>query len=101
MLSGEAEISADDFNCWHQRQTEALCCRANDLRPEVVPFPVGWSAKLINVFLKTTSYVGNLGRAGLRDVLHPPLDNGLRAGLLKRFPELDGVNFGRIKDITD
>ena len=96
VLSGETEISAEEFNRWHRRETEGLCCRANDLRPQVAPFPVGWSAKLINVFLKTTVYVGNLGRAGLRNVQHPPLDNGLQAGLLERFPELDGVNFGRI-----
>ena len=101
VLSGETEISADEFNRWHRRETKGLCCRANDLRPQVAPFPVGWSAKLINVFLKTTVYVGNLGRAGLRNVLHPPLDNGLQAGLLERFPELDSVNFGRIRDITD
>ena len=85
VLSGETEISAEEFNRWHRRETEGLCCRANDLRPQVAPFPVGWSAKLINVFLKTTVYVGNLGRAGLRNVQHPPLDNGLQAGLLERF----------------
>ena len=47
--------------------------------------PIGWSAKLVNVFLKTTSYVGDLGREGLRDVLHPPLDTGLRKGLREYF----------------
>ena len=45
VLSGEPEIS---FDCWHQCQTEALCSAADHLRPDVVPFPVGWSAKLIS-----------------------------------------------------
>ena len=102
VLSGEPEIS---FDCWHQRETEALCCEADDLKPDVAPFPVGWSTKLINVFLKTAVYAGGLGRDGLCDVLHPPLDNGLRKGLIKHFSGQPGmikkVDFGAIKKITD
>ena len=110
VLSGEAEIS---FDCWHQRATEALCCRANKYLRDVAlengkepaEFPVGWSAKLINVFLKTAVYAGGLGREGLRDVLHPPLDNGLRKGLIEHFhgcPDmLEMVDFKAIKHITD
>ena len=79
------EIAAEAFNAWHERETVALCCRANLLRAEVGPYPVGWSAKLINVYLKTSAYVGDLGREGLRDALHPPLDNRLRVALLRRF----------------
>ena len=74
------------------------------LKPEVTPFPVGWSAKLINVFLKTTAYVGDLGRAGLRAALHPPLDNRLRDHLVKCFrecPEIrDAVDFHSITGIV-
>ena len=102
VLSG-AEVSAEWFDCWHQRETEALCSAANDLKPDVAPFPVGWSAKLINVFLKTAVYAGGLGHERLCDVLHPPLDNGLRKGLRKHFhgqPDmLEKVDFGAIKDI--
>jgi hypothetical protein len=105
VLSGEVDISADEFNNWHQRATEALCCRANALKPEVKPFPVGWSAKLINVYLKTAAYVGDLGRGGLRDVMHPPLDARLQQALRKRFAErtdiVEKVTFGAIRDITD
>jgi hypothetical protein len=67
--------------------------------------PTGWGEKLINVYLKTAAYVGELGRPGLRDALHPPIDAGLRKGLVKRFRGrseiLDEICcFLRIKDIT-
>ena len=66
-------------------------------------FPVGWGAKLINVFLKTTAYVGDLGRKNLRDALHPPLDNRLRDRLVRCFhdcPKIrDAVKFDSIKAI--
>ena len=70
-------------------------------------FPIGWGAKLINVFLKTTAYVGELDRAGVRDVLHPPLDGGLRRGLMRHFEKrgrpdiVKEVNFGAISAIKD
>ena len=55
--------------------------------------------------MKTAAYVGGLGRKGLHDVLHPPLDNGLKNGLKKHFKACSAcraeVNFGWIKDITD
>ena len=110
---GEVLSGAEGFDTWHQRETEELCRRANKHLRDVVhengqeptKFPVGWSAKLINVFLKTAVYAGGLGREGLRDVLHPPLDNGLRKGLRKHFHGRSGmlkkVDFGAIKHITD
>ena len=84
-------VSAEDFDAWHERQVVALRAQAAlDLpakwreaaqRAGRGPrFPVGWSAKLINVFLKTTAYVGQLGRAGVSDVLHPPLDGAFGVG---------------------
>ena len=104
-------ISSKDFNEWHARQTEDLCNRAKlDLPPKWIKahgpqFPVGWGAKLINVFLKTAVYAGGLGRKGLCDVLHPPLDKGLKNGLKKHFKACSAcraeVDFGWIKDITD
>lgn len=77
-------IRIDEFDKWHERETLGLHDRANHLKPGT-PFSVGWSAKLINVFLKTAAYVGDLGRDGLREVLHPPIDAGLRRGLRQRF----------------
>ena len=104
------QISRKEFNEWHQCETNALCARAKPLPPWWVAahscseFPVGWSAKLINVYLKTAAYVGDLGREGLRDVLHPPLDNRLEARLVKCFREYpkirDAVNFPSITAIA-
>ena len=106
VLCGEAS----DFNEWHECQTVALCDRAKPHLPETWiashgrEFPVGWSAKLLNVFLKTAVYAGGLGGDGLRGVLHPPLDAGLQNGLKERFREcpdiLEKVTFGAIRDIT-
>ena len=79
-------ISCKDFNEWHTSQTEDLCDRAKpDLSPKWVKahgqrFPVGWGAKLINVFLKTAVYAGGLGCSSLMKALHPPLDNGIKKG---------------------
>jgi len=92
-------ISGVDFDEWHKRQTRELCGRDRRV-------PIGWGAKLINVFLKTAAYVGDLGRPNLRNVIHPPIDAGLWAGIAKRFPErrdiLDDVRCVlRIKDIAD
>ena len=99
VLSGKAA----DFNAWHEHETGELCKQADTLRPDVRPFPVGWSAKLINVFLKTAVYAGGLGGDGLRGVLHPPLDAGLQKGLREHFKDYpdarEKVTFGAIKDI--
>ncbi len=89
----QGPISCEDFNLWHQDQVEKLCARAKEMLPRKwveahgSEFPIGWGAKLINVYLKTVAYVGDLGREGLRDVLHPPLDNRLRDRLAKCFRE--------------
>ena len=100
-------ISCNEFNEWHRCQTNDLCAQAKPYLPskwvETHPgreFPVGWGTKLINVFLKTTAYVGDLGREGLRDALHPPLDNRLRDRLVKCFPEIRDVNFRSITAIA-
>ena len=102
-------ISCEGFAHWHRAQTKDLCVRAKPMLPAVEgrgsEFPVGWSAKLINVYLKTAAYVGDLGRKGLRDVLHPPVDNRLKVQLVKcfrrRHPEIcDAVNFHSITAIA-
>ena len=98
-------ISCEDFNAWHKCQTEALCDREKPhLKEGWSEFPVGWSVKLINIYLKTVAYVGNLGRPGLRCALHPPLDSSVKKGLMEHFkgqPAMVAkVDFGAIKDIT-
>ena len=78
VLKPNVAISVSEFNAWHRRETEALCARASDLS-------IGWSAKLINVYLKTAAYVGDLGSREIRSALHPPIDGYLWKGLRKRF----------------
>ena len=92
-------ISCKDFNDWHKRETEALCSRAEGYLPSGEQYPVGWGVKLINIYLKTTAYVGDLGRVGLRKAMHPPIDNILLAKLQHRFPEIH-FNFHGIRAIA-
>jgi hypothetical protein len=72
-------ISAREFANWHRRETKALGERFEG------ELPVGWVVKLLNVYLKTSVYIGGLGRPGLRPLLHPPIDGGLWEGLAGRF----------------
>ena len=74
LTGGGPAIRVQDFAEWHRRSVEG----SRKARPELV---VGWAAKLVNVYLKTAAYVGDLGREGLREALHPPIDGGLWAGL--------------------
>ncbi|MFO0800079.1 MAG: hypothetical protein U0804_21640 [Gemmataceae bacterium] len=67
-------VSAEEFADWHRGATDRIQTAA----PKLV---VGWATKMLNVYLKTAAYVGDLGRPGLRDVLHPPIDGGLWNGL--------------------
>jgi hypothetical protein len=99
VLHSESPIATEEFDAWHEAQTLSLCDRDRRV-------PTGWGVKLINVYLKTAAYVGDLGRPGLRDALHPPIDAGLWAGLAKMFrqrPEIldEARCVLRIKDITD
>jgi hypothetical protein len=101
MLSRGQPVAGPEFDAWHERQTEALCSRARDSG-----LPTGWGVKLINVYLKTAAYVGDLGPPGLRDALHPPIDGGLWKGLAKRFhgrPDIldETCCVQRIKDIME
>lgn len=92
-------INAAEFASWHRNAVLGLCKRESLLR-------VGWAAKLINVYLKTCVYVGDLGRPWLVTVIHPPIDGGLWAGLRKRFhdrPEILAKTHvvDRIRNIED
>ena len=101
VLWSHRAISAPEFNAWHERETEALCARV-PINPRL---PTGWSVKVINIFLKTAAYVGDSGRPGLREALHPPIDGGLWEGIEARFTRrpdiLDAaLHVRRIKDIA-
>jgi hypothetical protein len=58
---------------------------------------IGWSAKIINVYLKIACYLGGLGREGLERCIHPPLDGSLSRELKKRkikiaIPTIKSIN---------
>jgi hypothetical protein len=91
-------ISASEFAVWHERSVRNL------LRCEP-RLNVGWSAKIINVYLKTRCYIGRRGRHHLDYAIHPPLDAGLWLGLRRRFRGRDDIlaqtnHVERIKDIS-
>ena len=71
-------IDETEFDRWHEMTVLAFCNAENEL-------PVGWAAKIVNVYLKTRVYLAGEGREGLVSVIHPPIDNGLQRGLTKRF----------------
>jgi hypothetical protein len=72
------EISAPEFNDWHRKSTLAIC--------SVEPLlPIGWAAKIINIYLKTMVYLAGVGRLGLVACIHPPIDNGLWEGIYSEY----------------
>ncbi len=99
VLSPGSPISRTDFDAWHEAQTQALCARDGRV-------PIGWRVKLLNVYLKTAAYIGDLGGPGIRELIHPPIDSGLRKGFAERFrgqPEIlnEVCCVRRIQDITE
>ena len=101
VLFSHRAISASEFNTWHEREAEALCARV-PINPRL---QTGWSVKVLNIFLKTAAYVGDIGRPGLREVLHPPIDAGLWEGIEARFTGRSDIldaalHVRKIKDIT-
>ncbi len=71
-------ISTCEFDEWHQKSALAITER----EPQ---FPVGWAAKLINIYLKTTVYLANMGRPNLIACIHPPIDNQLWKGIYQEY----------------
>ena len=72
-------IDATEFDRWHEKTVLAF-------RKAEPALPVGWAAKIVNVYLKTRVYLAGEGRKGLVSVIHPPIDYGLQRGLKKEFP---------------
>jgi len=91
------EIEAKEFDEWHWESTTAIT-KAEPM------LPVGWAAKLINIYLKTTVYIANKGRPNLIRCIHPPIDNELWKGILNEYRESEDIIskthiVKRIKDI--
>ncbi len=77
-------IAADEFERWHRGQIHRIQEKEGRL-------PVGWAAKLLNVYLKVRVYLAGEGRSGLVDLIHPRIDGGLRRGLRGRFGDCDAI----------
>ena len=78
------QLTQDEFDNWHHDNTLRIQKENNKL-------PVGWAAKLINVYLKTRVYLAREGRSGLIEYIHPPIDNGLWAGIKKEYKNDDEI----------
>lgn len=91
LFDGSALITDAEFDRWHEATVTAFC------RAEPI-LPVGWAAKIINVYLKTRVYLAGEGRIGLVAAIHPPIDTSLQIGLKLAFPGL-GLKTVTIKSI--
>jgi len=81
-------ITEDEFGRWHQEMVQLLCdVHCNDERA----LNVGWASKMLNIYLKTTVYLGGLGRPRLIDWIHPPIDRGLWRGLRCQFANRNDI----------
>ena len=87
VLDGRLTITEKEFSNWHKSECIKL---ADSLGKKD---RIGWAAKIINIYLKTACYIGGLGRQGLVEVIHPPLDGILAKALEKK------VSIPRIKEI--
>lgn len=79
ILEGAMPITQPEFDTWHQRQVEAIAT--------AVSLNVGWIVKIVNVYLKTAVYIGDLGRPGLRECIHPPIDGILWDTIKKNYSD--------------
>ncbi len=93
VLNGRKKILESEFDRWHKENT-------NRLKKKL---PIGWAVKIINVYLKTSVYIGGLGRPGLIYCIHPPIDSALLEGLKEEYKDdfkKEIGNYKRIKDIV-
>ncbi|TFH38641.1 MAG: hypothetical protein E4G94_12025 [ANME-2 cluster archaeon] len=79
ILYGNNRITSQEFDKWHRANTMNITYEANNR------LPVGWAAKLINVYLKTRAYIAREGRGGLIECIHPPIDNELWRGIEEEY----------------
>lgn len=77
----KGKITREQFEAWHKTALETTIKENPKLKSQY-----GWAAKIVNVYLKTYCYVGDGGREGIRECLHPPIDSGLLKGVKRKFP---------------
>ena len=92
---GKSPINKMQFNQWHKSQCESVAHKLQKKASNGSSM-IGWAAKIINVYLKIACYLGGLGRSGLIECLHPPLDGILGRGLKGRveckIPSIKSIN---------
>jgi hypothetical protein len=77
LLDKTDPVSDAEFSNWHRRAVESLA--------ESMRVPTGWAAKLVNIVLKMRVFVGGDGHHSLRQLIHPPIDNGLVKAIREKY----------------
>lgn len=72
------DFNQSHFEDFHEKRTHQINTESRNI------LGVGWSAKILNVYLKTFVYVGSCGDNRLKKMIHPPIDGGLWDGLKDR-----------------
>ena len=98
------QIGESEFTEWHSQEVRKLTGLEfrTTKNGKIQKLNVGWAAKMLAIYLKTTCYLADFGRDGLLAVIHPPIDNNLIRNLTKAFGRLDSVppaHRFQIKDI--
>ena len=94
---GYGPIDKGEFAEWHREAIdEILKLRFPPTKGTNEPrkLNVGWAAKIIAVYLKTSCYLAGFGRDGLSRVIHPPIDNDLVKSLKKQFHSESDIMHG-------
>jgi hypothetical protein len=78
ILEGNDTVTKVEFDDWHRSNSILIKTKQPLLS-------IGWTTKLINLYLKTMVYIGQFGRPGLVQYIHPPIDNGLWDGIAAKY----------------
>ena len=82
MDTSKGPITSSEFDEWHKETVERL---AKEAKVEI-----GWAAKIVNMILKVKVYIHGEGRNGLKEYIHPVIDNKLIDELKKKYPLKSG-----------
>lgn len=74
IFDGDQPITKHEFEDWHQKTVLEMIVK----KPTS---SVGWAAKALNYFLKTTVNIAGFGRPDLVKWIHPLIDRGLWEGI--------------------
>ncbi len=93
IFDGDCPITKPEFEAWHQRTVLEMIV-------EMPNVSVGWAAKVLNFFLKTTVNVAGFGRPDLFKWI-PGVDKGLWPDAYKDQDILEKTHYRqKVKDIV-